>query len=45
MHKERIKLADDILVVNADNYIGNSTKSEIEFAKLLNKEIIIILTL
>lgn len=39
-HKERIKLADAILVVNVDNYIGNSTKSEIEFAKLLNKEII-----
>lgn len=40
MHKERIKLADAILVVNIDNYIGNSTKSEIEFAKSLNKEIL-----
>lgn len=40
MHKERIKLADAILVVNVDGYIGNSTKSEIEFAKSLNKEII-----
>lgn len=40
MHKERIKLADAILVVNVDNYIGNSTKSEIEYAKKLNKEII-----
>lgn len=40
MHKERIKLADAILVVNIDGYIGNSTKSEIEFAKSLNKEII-----
>lgn len=39
-HKERIKLADAILVVNVDGYIGNSTKSEIEFAKDLNKEII-----
>lgn len=40
MHKERIKLADAILVVNVDGYIGSSTKSEIEFAKSLNKEII-----
>lgn len=40
MHKERIKLSDAILVVNVDNYIGSSTKREIEFAKSLNKEII-----
>lgn len=40
MHRERIKLSDAILVVNVDNYIGSSTKSEIEFAKSLNKEII-----
>lgn len=40
MHKERIKISDAVLVVNVDNYIGSSTKSEIEFAKALNKEII-----
>lgn len=40
MHKERIKLSDAILVVNVNGYIGSSTKSEIEFAKSLNKEII-----
>lgn len=40
MHKERIKLCDAILVVDVDGYIGNSTKSEIEFAKSLNKEVI-----
>lgn len=40
MHKERIKLANAILVVNVNNYIGNSTKKEIELAKSLNKEII-----
>ena len=40
MHKEKIKLSDAILVVNVNNYIGRSTKSEIEFAKSLNKEII-----
>ena len=40
MHKERIKISDAILVVNVNNYIGTSTKNEIEFAKSLNKEII-----
>ena len=40
MHKEKIKISDAILVVNVDNYIGNSTKSEIDFAKSLGKEII-----
>lgn len=40
MHKERIKLSDAILVVDVDGYIGSSTKSEIEFAKNLGKEII-----
>lgn len=40
MHKEKIKLSDAILVVNVNNYIGKSTKSEIEYAKSLNKEII-----
>lgn len=40
MHKERIKLADAILVVNVNGSIGSSTSKEIEFAKSLNKEII-----
>ena len=40
MHKEKIKLSDAILVVNVNNYIGSSTKSEIEYAKSLNKEIL-----
>lgn len=38
-HKERIKISDAILVVDVDGYIGTSTKSEIEFATSLNKEI------
>lgn len=40
MHKEKIKISDAILVVDVNNYIGTSTKSEIEFAKSLGKEII-----
>lgn len=39
-HFEKIKLSDSILVVNVDNYIGESTTKEIEYAKSLGKEII-----
>lgn len=39
-HFKRIELSDEILVVNINNYIGNSTNLEIEYAKKLNKEII-----
>lgn len=40
MHKEKIRISDAILVVNINDYIGNSTKSEIEYAKSLNKEVL-----
>ena len=40
MHKEKIKISDAILVVNINGYIGEDTRSEIDFAKSLNKEII-----
>lgn len=40
MHKEKIRISDAIFVVNVDNYIGNTTRSEIEYAKSLNKEIL-----
>ena len=39
MHKEKIKMSDAILVVDVNGYIGSSTRSEIEFAKNLGKEI------
>lgn len=32
LHKRKIDLADRILVVNVDGYIGDSTRSEIEYA-------------
>lgn len=38
-HLKKIELSDAILVINKDNYIGESTKLEIEYAKSLNKEI------
>lgn len=39
-HFKKIELSDAILVVNVDNYVGDSTKLEIEYAKKLGKEII-----
>ena len=40
VHYEKIKHSDAILVVNVDNYVGESTSKEIEYAKSLNKEIL-----
>lgn len=40
MHKEKIRMADAIYVINKDGYIGESTKKEIEFAKELGKEVL-----
>ena len=39
-HFKKIELSDSILVVNINNYIGNSTNLEIDYAKKLGKEII-----
>ena len=39
LHKRKIELADEVYVINVDGYIGDSTRSEIAHAKLLNKPI------
>lgn len=39
-HLKKIELSDEIMVVNVNNYIGNSTNLEIDYAKKLNKKII-----
>ena len=39
-HFKRIEFSDAIFVLNVNNYIGNSTNLEIEYAKKLGKEII-----
>lgn len=39
-HFKRIELSNAILVVNINNYIGESTNLEIDYAKKLGKEII-----
>ena len=36
MHKRKIDMADEIFVINVNGYIGESTKSEIEYAKSKN---------
>lgn len=37
MHKRKIDMADEIFVINVGGYIGDSTKSEIEYAKAHGK--------
>ena len=37
MHKRKIDMADEIFVINVNGYIGESTKSEIEYAILTGK--------
>ena len=39
MHRQKIDMSDEIYVINLDGYIGESTKSEIEYAKLKGKKI------
>ena len=39
-HLKRIELSDAICVINKDNYIGKSTRLEIDCAKKLDKEIL-----
>ena len=38
-HFKKIELSDAILVINKNNYIGDSTKLEIEYEKKLKKKI------
>lgn len=39
LHKRKIDLADEVLVLNVDGYIGSSTRSEIEYARKQNKRL------
>ncbi len=39
MHKRKIDMADGIFVINVGGYIGSSTRSEIEYARSMGKEI------
>lgn len=39
IHKRKIDLSNAIYVINKNGYIGKSTKSEIEYAKITNKKV------
>ena len=39
MHKRKIDLADEIFVINVGGYIGQSTRSEIDYAKRNGKTV------
>lgn len=39
IHKKKIDMADEIFVINKDKYIGESTRSEIEYAILHDKPV------
>ena len=39
MHKRKIDLSDEIFVINKNGYIGESTRSEIEYAIKTNKPV------
>ena len=39
MHKRKIDMADEICVINVGGYIGESTRSEIEYAKKKKKKV------
>lgn len=39
LHKRKIDLADEVLVLNVDGYIGDSTRSEIDYAEKAGKPI------
>jgi hypothetical protein len=39
MHKRKIDMADEIYVINVGGYIGDSTRSEIEYARKTGKKV------
>ena len=39
IHRKKIELSDEIFVINKDGYIGDSTRSEIEYATKLGKTV------
>ena len=39
LHKRKIDLCDEVLVLNAGGYVGESTASEVEYAKEIGKPI------
>lgn len=40
LHKKKIWMSSHVLILDKDGYIGDSTKSELEFAKINEKRIV-----
>lgn len=40
LHKVKIDMCDEVIVLRRDGYIGTSTASEIDYAKVNNKPVI-----
>lgn len=40
VHLNKIKVSDAILVLNRDNYVGSSTAREVQWARMLGRQII-----
>lgn len=39
MHKRKIDMADFVFIINKNDYVGESTRSEIEYAESLDKPV------
>jgi hypothetical protein len=39
MHKQKIDMSSEIFVINKDGYIGESTRSEIQYAHCQHKKV------
>jgi len=39
LHKDKIKMADEILVINPGGYVGETTKEEVEYAEMMGKRV------
>lgn len=40
LHLRKIDLADEVMILNVDGYIGKSTQNELDYAKKVGKKII-----
>jgi hypothetical protein len=45
LHKQKITMSDAIYVVNINGYLGESTKSEISYARSIGKEVLSLVAL
>lgn len=39
LHRQRIDMADEVLIINVDGYIGQSTRAEIDYAIRMGKPV------